>query len=351
MVLEEKKIKIGKRFIGKAEPVFIIAEVGSNHDGSLIRAKELINASKDAGADAVKFQSFTAEGLINPLRPENGVWRLHPAYPVIERLALPRDWHFELKGHADSLGIMFISAPFDVERAALLDEVGVEVFKLASGELTNEGLIAQVAAYKKPMIISTGAAFLAEVERAIEIANSNGCFDVALLHCVSLYPPSFEHMNLRSMVTMREAFGLPVGCSDHTQGSAIPIAAVALGASIIEKHITSSRKLEGPDHPYALEVQEFASMVKDIRHIEKAMGSGVKRPSAPEMGERVGARRSIYAAEDIEAGALLTPRMLKVVRHAYGLLPSDIGRVIGMRARKKIMAHHPIKWEDIESNA
>ena len=236
-----KKIKIGDRLVGKEELTFIIAEIGSNHDGSLERAKELIQASKEAGADAVKFQSFTAGGLFNPYKPENGKWIPHPAYPVIEQLTLPEEWHYELKEYADSIGIIFLSAPFDPDRAALLHKVGVPAFKVASGDLTNEPLLKQLAGYKKPLIISTGAAYLGEVERAIEVIRNEGNEEIAILHCASLYPPRFEDSNIRAMATLSTAFDLPVGYSDHTPGWTVPIAAVTLGGCIIEKHLTFSK--------------------------------------------------------------------------------------------------------------
>lgn len=343
-----RTLKIGSRVIGKEEPTMCIAEIGSNHDGDLQKGKDLMHASKEAGADAVKFQSFTAEGLFNPYRPENGKWTPHPAYPLIEKLTLPEEWHYELKEYADSLGIMFLSAAFDADRAALLDRIGVPAFKVASGDLTNEPLLAQLAGYKKPMIISTGASYLGEVERAIEVIRGEGNNEIALLHCVSLYPPCFEDANIRAMTTLAAAFDLPVGYSDHTPGWTVPIAAVALGGSIIEKHITFSRSLKGPDHPYALEVDEYKTMVQEIRNLEKAIGDGRKRPAHAEMGERTGARRSIYARSNIEEGTVITADVLKLVRHAYGLKPGDMKMLIGKTAARNIDAHELITWKDIQ---
>ena len=342
-----KKIKIGDRLVGKEELTFIIAEIGSNHDGSLERAKELIQASKEAGADAVKFQSFTAGGLFNPYKPENGKWIPHPAYPVIEQLTLPEEWHYELKEYADSIGIIFLSAPFDPDRAALLHKVGVPAFKVASGDLTNEPLLKQLAGYKKPLIISTGAAYLGEVERAIEVIRNEGNEEIAILHCASLYPPRFEDSNIRAMATLSTAFDLPVGYSDHTPGWTVPIAAVTLGGCIIEKHLTFSRALKGPDHPYALEVGEFAKMVEEIRNLEKALGDGIKRPANDELGERIGARRSLYARESISKGTVIKEEMFKIVRYAYGLQPADIWKLAGKKASRNINAHELVTWKDV----
>ena len=343
-----ENFSIGERIIGKNEPVFFIAEIGSNHDGSLEQAKKLIKAAREAGADAVKFQSFTAEGLFNPFKEENGEWVPHPAYPIIEKLTLPEKWHAELKEYSDSVGIIFLSAPFDKGRAKLLNKIGVPAFKIASGDLTNDPLLKQVAGYKKPVIISTGAAYLGEVERAIDIIRGEGNEEIAVLHCASLYPPKFEDSNIRAMVTLSEAFHLPVGYSDHTPGWTVPLAAVALGGCIIEKHITISRSLEGPDHPYALEADEFQKMVEETRNLEIALGDGLKRPMDDEIGERFGARRSIYAAKGITKGKAINESMLKLVRHASGLEPRDLLTIIGKKAARDIYEHELITWKDVE---
>lgn len=341
-------IRIAGRQVGTGYPVFVIAEIGSNHDSDLGKAKELIRAAKDAGADAVKLQSFTAEGLLNPLRPDNdGKWTPHPAYPIIERLTVPEEWHGILNDYCNSIGVIFLSAPFDSGRATLLNEIGVPAFKLASGELTNEPLLKQVASYGKPIILSTGAAYLEEVRRAVDVITEAKNFEVALLHCASLYPPKYEDMNIMAMTALAREFGCPVGFSDHTPGDTVPTAAVALGASIIEKHITLDRTLKGPDHPYAMEVEEFRSMVAEIRNLEKALGDGVKRPSESEMGERVGARRSIYARTDIHKGEVITSEKVKLVRHAYGLEPRDLGGIIGKIALRDLIKDMPVQREDI----
>lgn len=345
----EKIIRIGSRTIGEDSPSYLIAEIGSNHDSDLNKAKDLIRASKYAGADAVKLQSFTAEGLLNPLKPDgNGGWAAHPAYPVIQKLTVPESWHRILKEYSESIGITFLSAPFDAGRAELLNGLGIEAFKIASGDLTNEPLLRQVARYKKPVILSTGASYLAEVKWAVDVITGEGNQEVALLHCAALYPPSYEEVNIRSMVTLKKEFGCPVGFSDHTPVSAIPVAAVALGASIIEKHITFDRNSKGPDHPYAMEVEEFRQMVADIRNLEKALGDGVKRPSEHEHDMRVIARRGIYAKIDIRKGSTISQDMLKFVRQAsYGLEPKDLCVVIGKKAMKDLRKDMPVKREDI----
>ncbi|OGP21342.1 MAG: hypothetical protein A2054_08095 [Deltaproteobacteria bacterium GWA2_55_10] len=341
-------IEIGGRRVGAGYPVYVIAEIGSNHDSDLERAKELIAAAKDAGADAVKFQSFTAEGLINPLRPDdNGNWVDHPAFPILQKLTVPEEWHAVLKKHCASLGVTFLSAPFEPGRAELLNSLNIDAFKLASGELTNEPLLKQVAAYGKPIILSTGAAYLDEVKRAVDIIIGEKNYQLALLHCASLYPPSYSDVNIRAMATLAREFGCPVGFSDHTPGSEAPVAAVALGASIIEKHITLDRKLKGPDHPYAMEVDEFRAMVNAIRNVELALGTGIKEPSKNEMAERVGARRAIYTKVDIPRGEVITSDMVKLVRHAYGMEPRELSGIIGRVAHRDLIKDMPLRSEDI----
>lgn len=341
-------IKIGGCTVGKGNPAYIIAEIGSNHDSDINKAKELIKAAAYAGADAFKLQSFTAEGLLNPLKPdERGEWVAHPAYPVIQRLAVPEEWHPELKEFGEASGITFLSAPFDNGRAELLNGLGMVAFKIASGDLTNEPLLRQVASYKRPVILSTGASYLSEVKRAVDVLEGAGCDEIALLHCSSLYPPLYEEVNIRAMVTLKKEFGCAVGISDHTPGSTVPVAAVSLGASIVEKHITLDRSAKGPDHPYAMEVDEFKDMVTEIRNLEKALGSGIKEPSKSEMAERVGARRSIYTTVDIHKGAKISPEMLKLVRHAYGLEPRDLNEVVGMTVTRDLRKDMPLHREDI----
>ncbi|HHL39958.1 MAG TPA: hypothetical protein ENJ37_05585 [Deltaproteobacteria bacterium] len=343
----ERTIRIGGREVGPGLPVYVIAEIGSNHDGSLERAKELVEASAEAGADAVKFQSFTAEGLLNPRKLDGGRWVDNPAWEAMRSLELPEAWHGELKEYCDGLGVEFLSTPFDAERARLLKSLDTAAYKIASGDVTNEPLLRLVGSFARPVVVSTGAASLGEAERALAVLGEAGCREAALLHCVSLYPPRFEEINLRAMVSMGAALGVPVGLSDHTPGATTAVAAAALGASIIEKHITPDRSLEGPDHGYAMEPGEFAAMVKALRDLEKAMGDGVKGPSEREAAERVGARRSIYAAAPIAEGEVVEARKLKIVRHGYGLAPSELERVVGRRARRAIAKDELVTWEDL----
>lgn len=335
------------RMIGPGCPTYVIAEIGSNHDGSLEKAKRLIEAAANAGVDAVKFQSFQAHTLINPKHYKDGQWSDHPAWDILERLTLPEDWHKPLQECAVAHGVDFLSAPFDFERLALLDQLNVPAIKLASGELTNHGLLQAVARCERPVILATGVSDLGEVEAALNVLYEAGCNQVVLLHCVSLYPPQFEDANIRAMVTMGQAFQVPVGYSDHTPGHTVPLGAVALGGCVIEKHMTDDRSLPGPDHPYALTVEEFKTMVAEIRHLEAALGTGIKAPAQAEMFQKEGARRAVYTAVDIPSGTVLEPQHLKVVRHAYaqGIPAPEYPNVLGLKTTMALKAHDILTWE------
>jgi N,N'-diacetyllegionaminate synthase len=329
-------LRIADHIIGESGSVFVIAEIGSNHDGSLARAKELIAASADAGADAVKVQSFSAEDLLNRKTLERGMWVEDPAYKGLSRLELPVEWHKELRDHANSLGIVFMSTPFDESRAELLNDIEIKAFKIASGDITHIGLIKKVAGFMRPIILSTGAAFLEEIEDAIAAIRAEGNNKIILLHCVSNYPPRFEDCNVRAITALKKSFSLPVGISDHSPGMTVPLAAVALGACVVEKHVTFDRSLPGPDHSYALTFNELAETVKEIRNLEKALGKETKMPSETEMPEREGARRSIYARTDIKKGDFFSTENLKIVRHHFGIAPKHVELIIGQRAKKDI---------------
>ncbi len=331
-----KKVQIGHHLIGEEEPVFIIAEIGSNHDKNLDQAKELIRASAEAGADAVKFQSFSAEDLLNRKNLVDGRWVDDSGYQTLKQLELPLQWQEELLKLAEHLGVVFLSTPFDEEKADSLNQINMEAFKIASGDITHIPLIRHVAQYGKPVILSTGASNIDEIEEAVEAVKKEGNDKLVVLHCVSNYPVKFEDCNIRAINSLRKQLILPVGLSDHSFGMAAPLAAVTLGACVIEKHITFDRNLEGPDHSFAVTVDEFGSMVVEIRRLEKVLGSEPKQPTKNEIPERKGARRSIYAKVHINKGELLTRDHLKIVRHNYGMAPKEIDSLIGQRAKKAI---------------
>ena len=332
------KIKIGDQLIGDKEPCFIIAEAGSNHNGSLEQAKKLIDVAVEAGADAVKFQIFKAEEL----SADKEIQRM------LKKFELRRDWIAELSEHAKRKNIMFLATPFDMEAVDLLDEINVPAFKIASGDLTDLPLIKYIAEKGKPIILSVGLGSLEEIREALDVIYSTGNRNVALLHCVVSYPTKPEDANLNVIKTLKREFRVPVGFSDHTMEISVPIGAVALGADIIEKHFTLDRKLEGPDHPYALEPEELKIMVKGIRDVEKALGSGIKQVGEPERKELISARRSIHAKGDISKGTTITKDMIKIVRPCTGIEPKHLNRVLNAKAKKNILKDDVITWNDLD---
>lgn len=346
------KIKIGDRLVGEGEPVFIVAEAGSNHDRKLRQAKRLIDAAAEAGADAVKFQTFSADKIVGKASPKaeymEKVSKEESTYEIFKRIELPREWHRELAEYAWKKGLIFLSSPFDEEAVDLLIEIGVPALKVASGELTNLPLIKYMARKGKPLIVSTGAATMGEVEEAVSAIKGVGNKKIVLLHCVANYPAAPEDANLLAMNALKQKFNLYVGYSDHTLGITAPLAAASLGAVIIEKHFTLSRKLPGPDHFYALEPNELKMMVGGIRAVEKMMGKPVKKPVKAEQEIRKLARRSIFAKMNIPAGTTIKRGMLVTIRPAIGLEPKHIESIVGRMAKVDIKPYEAITWEKIE---
>ena len=338
-----KAIEILGREIGPGQPCFIIAEAGVNHNGSLEMARQLVDAAARAGADAVKFQTFKAEKVVSPQAPK-AAYQLQTTgasesqLDMVKRLELPFDAFRELYVYCQDKGIRFMSTPFDEESVDFLAELGVAVFKIPSGEITNLPFLAHVAHKGKPMIVSTGMSYLGEVEAAVRTIEEVGNRDFVLLHCVSNYPANPADVNLRAMHTLAAAFGVPVGYSDHTLGIEVAIAAVALGACVIEKHFTLDRSLPGPDHRASLEPDELAALVRGIRTVEAALGHGRKEPAASEANTTVVARRSLVAARDIPAGTVLTEEMIAIKRPGTGLPPAMRPYLIGRTARITILA-------------
>jgi sialic acid synthase SpsE len=348
-MIKPLKLHSGKE-IGPNFPSYIIAEIGSNHDGSLEKAKKLITLAKKSGADAAKFQSFQAQLLSNVLTKKNDLWIDEPALKILEDLSLPEEWHLELSNHAKSENIDFISTPFDLERLGLLNILNIPLIKVSSGDLTNKVLLREIGKLQKPVVISTGAAHLDEIETALQILKNAGCKDIAILQCVSCYPTKISDANIQAMKTIQTTFQVPVGYSDHAPGMIVPLGAIALGASIIEKHFTDDTCLVGPDHPHSINPDEFAKMVKLIRELESALGSGVKEAVVEELDERIMARRALYAKHDLAKGTVITPDMIKVVRHAFkeGISAMEYDECIGMSIINSIKAHELLKWENLQ---
>lgn len=330
----------------------IIAEAGVNHDGDLGTARALVRAAARAGADAVKFQTFRADALAIPDAPRARYQRAATRdagsqQDLLRGLELSRDGHLGLMAIAEEEGIEFLSTPYDEESADLLASIGVERFKLASGELTHLDLVRHVARKGLPLILSTGMAELEEVAEAVDAAASEGCPDLTLLHCTSSYPTEPADCHLRAMQTLREAFCLPVGYSDHSRGSEIACAAVALGASMIEKHLTLDRSRQGPDHRVSLPPEEFAGLVRAVRNVESALGSAEKRPTESEREARLLARRGLCASRDLPAGSVLQEGDLLVRRPAAGLPPGARPRVVGKVLRAAMRKYAPLRPEDL----
>jgi N-acetylneuraminate synthase len=338
-----QQVRIGNKSIGPGQPVFVIAEAGVNHNGDLKMARALIDVAVEAGADAVKFQTFRAERLVTPDAPK-AEYQLQTSgdsesqFEMLRRLELSADAHRELQSYCHERGIIFLSTPFDEEAVDLLDELGVPAFKISSGDLTNSPLLEHVAGRGKPVILSTGMSELSELIEAVSVLNLAGCENPVLLHCVSNYPAAPDEVNLRAMQTMRSAFDVPVGFSDHTEGIDVALAAVATGACVIEKHFTLDRTLEGPDHRASLEPAELRELVRSIRRVEKALGSGRKVPTASEMETARVARRSLVAARDIPAGATLERDMVVMRRPGTGLSPAALDTILGQQTTREIAA-------------
>jgi N,N'-diacetyllegionaminate synthase len=345
-------IEIGGRRVGSGCPCFIVAEAGVNHNGNLEVAIQLVDEAAKAGVDAVKFQTFKADRLVTKTAVK-AEYQLEVTgddesqYEMLRRLELSADAHRQLMRRCKKRGILFMSTPFDKESADFLAELGVSVFKIASGEITNFPLLNHVANKGKPMIISTGMADLDEVKAAVNTVKESGNRQCVLLHCVSNYPADPEDINLRAMQTMKEIFGVPVGYSDHTLGIEVALAAVALGACVIEKHFTLDKNLTGPDHQASIEPNELASLVKGIRIVEDSLGHGRKEPAASEANTAEVARKSLVAAQDIPADTVLTKELITIKRPGTGLPPSLHSYLIGRTARRFIPAGTPFTLEMI----
>jgi len=331
-------LNIGGIGIGPGHPCYIIAEAGVNHNGSLASAFALVDVAARSGANAVKFQTFRADQLATPAAPK-AAYQLERTDPgesqweMLRRLELTPAAHQELIAHCRSRNIQFLSAPFDEESADLLDQLGVPAFKIPSGEITNLPFLRHVARKRKPMLVSTGMAEMVEVAAAVQAIRQEQTRDIVVLQCTSNYPADPADLNLRAMATMAHALDLPTGYSDHALGLEAALAAVALGACVLEKHFTLDRRLPGPDQSASLEPVELAALVRGIRRVEAALGDGIKRPAASEAGTRAVARKSLVAAADLPAGAFLNSAMLVVRRPGTGISPSQLEEILGQRLR------------------
>jgi N-acetylneuraminate synthase len=328
---------------------FIIAEAGVNHNGSLELALQLIDAAKASGADAVKFQSFRADLLATrsagkaPYQERT----TESQFEMLERLQLDATAHRRLADYCRQVGIQFLSSPFDAQSADLLAAMNVPFYKIPSGEITNLPFLEHVASKNRPIILSTGMSTLGEVEEAVHVLQAAGAKRLTLLHCVTEYPAPYAEVNLRAMQTLKAAFGLPVGYSDHTPGIEIAIAAVALGAEVIEKHFTLDRSLPGPDHRASLEPAELQQMVEAIRHVEAALGTGIKAPAPCELPNLPVARKSVVAARAMQSGHRLAADDLEIKRPGNGLAPKLLSTLIGRTLRVSVDKDDIFQWDHL----
>jgi len=329
---------------------FVIAELSANHGHNIDIALESVVAAKEAGADAIKLQTYTADTLtLDCNKPEfmadpNGLWSGYSGYQLYQEAYLPWEWHEAIFEKAKEVGLLCFSTPFDKTAVDFLESLGNPIYKIASPEITDIPLIKYVAALKKPIIISTGIAMLEDIELALDTCREEGCEDITLLKCTSAYPAPIQEANLLTLLDMKKRFGVKVGISDHTIGADVPVAAVALGASVIEKHFIIDRAIGGPDSTFSMTAKEFAAMVKSIRNVEDSLGE----ISYPIDASKIKGRqfcRSLYVAEDMKAGDIITEKNVRSVRPGYGLPPKYLPEILGKRVNRDLEKGDRMKLE------
>lgn len=346
-----KFIEIGEHKVGANYPPYVVAEISANHLGSLDQAKNLIELAKTSGASAVKLQTYTPDTItIDSDKPDfkisAGPWAGHTLYSLYEMAHTPFEWHKDLYRHASDVGIPIFSSPFDNTAVDLLESLRTPAYKIASFEIVDLPLIDRVSRTGKPVIISTGLATLEEIHEAVRAAKGAGCNQLALLHCTSAYPTPYSEMNLAKISDLGERFGCIIGVSDHTEGISIPVAAVAFGAVIIEKHFTQCRNQGGPDASFSLEPGEFFEMVRSVNEVWEALGEATYSVTETEQVNRV-FRRSIYVIEDIELGESLTEKNIRIIRPGFGLPPKYWQAVLGRKAAQPLERGTALKWEHV----
>lgn len=348
-----KTIQIGDREIGDGCPVLVVAEISANHLQNYDLAIKTIKAASDAGADAIKLQTYTPDTITLDCDNEHfqikqgTIWDGRTLYELYGEAYTPWDWQPKLKKYAEELGIICFSSPFDATAVDFLEQMNVLAYKVASFEITDIPLIEYIASKKKPVIISTGIAELGDIEEAINACKNEGNGDIVLLKCTSAYPARMDEVNLRTMSDMAARFNKLVGLSDHTLGISVPIAAVSLGACLVEKHIIISRDLGGPDSAFSLEPQEFSNMVKAIREVEEALGK-VDYSLSERMRKSREFSRSLFVVKDIKKGEILTSENTRSIRPGYGLHPKYLKQVLGKKAKMNLKKGTPLEWEFME---
>lgn len=349
---QRDEVSIGSWIIGPNRPCFIIAEAGVNHNGSREMAFRLVDAAVRAQANAVKFQTFVSEQVISAAAPKAAYQREttgseESQLEMVKKLEFPPEIFGEIQNYCKAAGILFLSTPFEESSADVLESLDVPAFKIPSGEITNFPFLEHVARKGRPMIVSTGMSDLEEVRAAVDVIRNCSDSELILLHCVSSYPANPARVNLRSLNTLAQEFSVPVGFSDHTLGIEVALAAAALGATVIEKHLTLDKTLAGPDHRASLEPNEFAAMVRGIRVVESALGDGRKCPTPEELDTAAVARKSLVSTRALASGTILTEDAVAIRRPGTGLAPSLRSRLIGRQLNRDVAAGEVFEWEMI----
>lgn len=347
-----RHIEIADRQIGPGKPVYVIAEMSANHGQDFDQAVRIVHAAKEAGADAIKLQTYTPDTMTIDCDNEyfqigkGTIWEGRVLHELYGEAYTPWEWQPELKAVAEELGMHCFSTPFDHTAVDFLEQMDVPAFKVASFEVIDLPLLRRIAATGRPVIMSTGMASLAEISEAVHTLREGGVEDLALLKCTSAYPARPEEMNLRTIPHLAQAFDVPAGLSDHTLGIAVPVASIALGACIVEKHFTLTRDQEGPDSAFSLEPHEFREMVDAIRTAEKSLGSVHYKMTAAESGSQV-FRRSLFVVKTVKKGELLTEEQIRVIRPGHGLAPKHLPDILGRRASQDIQRGTPLAWQHV----
>ncbi len=348
----KKEIHIDNRMISETSPVYVIAEMSANHLMSFDRAKEIIYRLKDSGTDAVKLQTYTADTItIDCNNPEfqihGGLWDGETLYSLYQKAYTPWEWQEDLVKYANSLGLSCFSSPFDLTAVDFMCEINMPAFKVASYEINDIPMLQRIARTGKPVIISTGTAYLEDIERALAVCKEEGNENVVLLKCTSAYPCPYGDMNLKAIPLMKNTFDCMVGLSDHTLGSEVALGAVALGAKIIEKHVTIKREDGGPDAAFSMEIEEFTDMIRQIRNLEDALGKTTFELTDNQKGARNGTR-SLYVVKDMKKGEKFTPDNIKSIRPGKGLHTMYYDKILGSTARTDLKKGTPLSWNMVE---
>lgn len=346
-----RPIKIGNRLVGEGYPCYIIAEIGSNFDGSIIKAKKLIKTAKECGADAAKFQSFQTDKLLSKKgfevkRAFQSRWK-KSVWQVYKDAELPREWHKELATYAKKIGIHYYTSPWDFEAVNLLVRYNAPAIKVGSGDITYLEILKLIGSTKKPVLLATGASTMNEVQDAVNAIKSTGNQKIILMHSVTQYPSPVEEANVHVIGSLKKKFNLNVGYSDHSPGSLVALASVSIGASVIEKHFSLDPSSDGPDHPHSMDPKSFGKMISDIRILEKAMGNGIKKIEKSEKETRIYQRRGVWTTKNVRKGETFSEKNIAALRPVFGISAARYGYALGKKAKRNYAPYEPLKDKDV----